>query len=266
VNRNRFYDPKLGRFTSKDPNETGMPILAALTMNAEAIGIAFGALDGQALYGDGMNLHAYQQSNPISNTDPTGLSESIDHFTNTVSQYGGWAGGLVAALKPLFEAMEDRNLGLERFAELAALDMIDLALEEYEEQQLQRWDYIRRGHWKLDVVRNQTRYNHAGFSGLPSDFFLYQGASYIIYIAYDKITKKAKYVGVTSQPLKLREYQHKAKNYILRRFMRVHSSKQARSIAQIILEENTNFDNDINELSPPLQSGRLPPRSGQRRW
>ena len=32
-NRNRFYHPHLGRFMTRDPNETGLPIVAVLAMN-----------------------------------------------------------------------------------------------------------------------------------------------------------------------------------------------------------------------------------------
>jgi len=72
-NRNRFYHPGLGRFTTRDPNETGMPVLTALAMNATSIDVFFGGFNGQSLYGDGMNLYEYENSNPVNATDPTGL-------------------------------------------------------------------------------------------------------------------------------------------------------------------------------------------------
>lgn len=72
-NRNRFYHPVLGRFTTRDPNESGMPILAALATNGEAIEVAFGGFNGQSLYGDGLNLYAFVKSNPINDNDPAGL-------------------------------------------------------------------------------------------------------------------------------------------------------------------------------------------------
>ena len=59
-NRNRFYSPTLGRFIQRDPNESALPIMAAMAMNGESWSIVTGGLDAQALYGDGMNLYAYR--------------------------------------------------------------------------------------------------------------------------------------------------------------------------------------------------------------
>ena len=44
-NRNRWYSPALGRFTSMDPNATAMPIVTALAFNAEALDTLLSAFD-----------------------------------------------------------------------------------------------------------------------------------------------------------------------------------------------------------------------------
>jgi len=85
-NRNRFYHPGLGRFTTRDPNETGMPILAALAMNGTALDVLFGGFNGQSLYGDGMNLFQYVNSNPVSRRDPSGLFSMLDITATTQYQ------------------------------------------------------------------------------------------------------------------------------------------------------------------------------------
>ena len=54
--RRRVYAPSLGRFIQRDPNETGMPVLAA-AMNGTALVVLIGGFDGQSLYGDGMSLY-----------------------------------------------------------------------------------------------------------------------------------------------------------------------------------------------------------------
>jgi len=58
---------------TRDPNETGMPIVAALAMNGEAVYILMSGFDGKWLYGDGMNLFEYLRSSPSSRRDPMGL-------------------------------------------------------------------------------------------------------------------------------------------------------------------------------------------------
>jgi len=77
-NRNRFYHPGLGRFTTRDPNETGMPILAALAMNGTSIDVFFGGFNGQRMYTDGLNLFQYESSNPMNRLDPAGLFSLVD--------------------------------------------------------------------------------------------------------------------------------------------------------------------------------------------
>jgi RHS repeat-associated protein len=73
-NRNRFYDPKLGRFTARDPNETGVPILSSIEAKGWPIDSQLYAFNGHSLYKDGLNLYSYQQSNTLSGHDPLGLS------------------------------------------------------------------------------------------------------------------------------------------------------------------------------------------------
>jgi len=84
-NRNRFYHPGLGRFTTRDPNETGMPILAALAMNGTSIDVFFGGFSGQSMYGDGMNLYEYENSNPISHRDALGLYDDFDDMISDIN-------------------------------------------------------------------------------------------------------------------------------------------------------------------------------------
>jgi RHS repeat-associated protein len=72
-NRNRWYSPHLGRFIQRDVNETALPILEAYAFNGLTAESLLGAFDGRGLYGDGMNLYAYLDSNPVNYGDPAGL-------------------------------------------------------------------------------------------------------------------------------------------------------------------------------------------------
>jgi hypothetical protein len=73
--RGRWYDPLTGRPTSRDPNETALPVVTALATNGQTVDIVFGAFDVLGHYGDGMNLHTHVGANPVNATDPSGLAE-----------------------------------------------------------------------------------------------------------------------------------------------------------------------------------------------
>jgi len=77
-NRNRFYSPDLGRFITRDPNATALPIITAIVFNAEATSILLTGFDGKTLYDDGMNLYGYLNSNPVNRRDPLGLFDDFD--------------------------------------------------------------------------------------------------------------------------------------------------------------------------------------------
>ncbi|MBL8881041.1 MAG: hypothetical protein JNG88_18145, partial [Phycisphaerales bacterium] len=77
--RNRWYDARLGRFTSRDPNESAQPLLAALASNGAALDAMLGSFDAMALYGDGFSLYLFGRSNPLSGGDPLGLDWEGDY-------------------------------------------------------------------------------------------------------------------------------------------------------------------------------------------
>jgi hypothetical protein len=76
--RNRFYGPGIGRWTTADPNETGLPIVAALAMNGSVVDASFSAFDSTGLYWSGFNLYHYERSNPTHRTDALGLYDDFD--------------------------------------------------------------------------------------------------------------------------------------------------------------------------------------------
>ena len=95
-NRNRWLSPKYGRFTSRDVNETAMPIVTAMLYNAESWSILLSGFSGQGLYGDGMNLYEYQGSNPLKYLDGLGLD--YDPFEEVAKILGEmWAERAAAA-------------------------------------------------------------------------------------------------------------------------------------------------------------------------
>jgi len=105
-NRNRFYSPTLGRFTTRDPNETALPIVTAIVMNAATMDALLSSFNAIMLYRDGMNLYGYQRSNPLIHSDPSGtllpvlavVAMPILKATAVGAAIGGLAGGLIEAL------------------------------------------------------------------------------------------------------------------------------------------------------------------------
>jgi RHS repeat-associated protein len=112
--RARFYSPALGRFLQRDPNETGIPIIAALAMNGEAAETLFGGFDAQGLFGDGMNLYLFAGGNPVNSRDPSGLDTYASLMTavaglNTLQAAGlatAITAGVIAAAWALAEATD----------------------------------------------------------------------------------------------------------------------------------------------------------------
>lgn len=116
-NRNRTYQPGLGRFLQMDPNSSGLALMTASASHGSgvaALGIAFSM---QGMLGDGMNLYQYLGSNPWTRSDPMGLSydpwEDIDEI---IAEY---VGGLVG----IFEVLTDAGRG----AALAASFVISMS-------------------------------------------------------------------------------------------------------------------------------------------
>ncbi len=95
-NRNRWYSPDLGRFITRDPNESALPIVVALTRNGESWSILLGAFDATAHYADGMNLYLYLGGNPINGLDALGLDWN-DAFDEVLQVVGSIFGERAAA-------------------------------------------------------------------------------------------------------------------------------------------------------------------------
>jgi RHS repeat-associated protein len=96
-NRNRFYSPSLGRFTTRDPNETALPILTAIAMNAATMDGVISSFSAAALFSNGLNLYCYLRSNPMRNVDPLGLMEWYD-FDDAMAESFAYMGAAAESL------------------------------------------------------------------------------------------------------------------------------------------------------------------------
>jgi RHS repeat-associated protein len=88
-NRNRWYSPSLGRFTSRDINATSAPIDTAMRMNGDSARILVGTFDYYSHYRDGASLYGYLGSNPLNGLDPTGLFDYFEEVDSIIMQMAG---------------------------------------------------------------------------------------------------------------------------------------------------------------------------------
>ncbi|NLE61596.1 MAG: hypothetical protein GX616_24855, partial [Planctomycetes bacterium] len=93
-NRNRWYSPSLGRFTSRDPNETAVLILTAVAARGHTLSATVGAFDTVGHFRDGMSLYLGLRSNPITNRDPAGAFSLAE--LGMASGVQGLIGGIVS--------------------------------------------------------------------------------------------------------------------------------------------------------------------------
>jgi len=86
-NRNRTYEPRIGRFASSDPNETALSLVSQ-TIQGDAPTLDLSAFDAADMYGDGMSLYAYVGSRPGENWDPMGLYSDEDAYEDATDLLG----------------------------------------------------------------------------------------------------------------------------------------------------------------------------------
>jgi hypothetical protein len=114
--RNRVYSPALGRFLQRDPNETALPVVAALAMNGSAAEAEVGPFLMQSHYGDGLSLYAFAGSNPVSGRDPLGLRSLDDEIDDIISDLTGHR---LYALGAINEGARWASLGLQTTLDIA---------------------------------------------------------------------------------------------------------------------------------------------------
>ncbi len=116
-NRNRWYSPALGRFTSRDPVETAQLIVSAAVRNAQAFLILAGAFNDAGHFSNGMNLFQYANSNPVGNRDPGGLDWWDDEIDNQISDL---TGNKLYALGMINDMSRNVGLGLRTALSVAS--------------------------------------------------------------------------------------------------------------------------------------------------
>jgi hypothetical protein len=87
-NRNRSYNPQLGRFLQADPNASGTRLHDRAMFGGQSP-FAYGpTLDLTERFADGANLYQYVRSSPWILSDPLGLTTGEDAFNNATELMG----------------------------------------------------------------------------------------------------------------------------------------------------------------------------------
>jgi len=140
-NRNRWYSPNLGRFTSRDPNETAAMILLGHAMHAGHMLADASAFRPESHFSNGMNLLVYLGGNPVGRSDPAGLFSFMNVMGTTalqmdlMSQEADVSVSLLKAIGGLAQLGSTRNRMLDDLLGVASSPIdtsgIDFAVSAY---------------------------------------------------------------------------------------------------------------------------------------
>ena len=112
--RVRYYNPHLGRWNQRDPNETGSLLAGVLLRNAQNA-VVTASLSPGVQYADGMSPYQFVGSNSIHQSDPSGLYSYSELMTTTVIQggVGGLINGVIArfAGRDFWEGFAEGSIG-----------------------------------------------------------------------------------------------------------------------------------------------------------
>lgn len=78
--RNRWLQPTLGRWTSRDPNGLGQPVQKSWAMHGLTADVSLADPDIRMSWTDGANLHQYVRGNPVMGGDAIGLESYVSNM------------------------------------------------------------------------------------------------------------------------------------------------------------------------------------------
>lgn len=126
-NRSRWYVPKLGRFLTSDPNETGIPTQQSLAMLGRTpTGPPSGSFGWESHYGDGWDTFAAYGANPMMSQDPTGLFFLVDTITGQLARTAGKAYGFYDKADPAIGFAKNilGGISFQQAVLMAAADLV----------------------------------------------------------------------------------------------------------------------------------------------
>jgi hypothetical protein len=271
---NRTYDPELGRWLQRDPNATAQPVLASMATHGDWLtapgSMAFG-LDG--VYGDGFSLYQFALSNPITGSDPLGLSShDFDWFAEAEQIEEEILGQRLYALGEINEKAKWASIGLQASLDLASailgVDIIE-TIGEVADGRGGFWDSMDivlamtpvgkvRKITSIMAKANRLRRIGKGASRFSELFlkWLNGGPKNVsVYIARKDGKVVGTYVGISNDVVR-RKRQHGKRfdDLIPLSGATGLTRNQARSVEQLVIEanslQNINLQNINNSISP----------------
>ncbi|MBI4719529.1 MAG: hypothetical protein HY763_17165, partial [Planctomycetes bacterium] len=121
----RLYDPRIGRWLQRDPNETAL-LLASVMRSRGQMASGFARFSPGSQYIDGANLYQFVYSGPINHTDPSGLSADIwDEVGDIAAEY--YAGRAMSQAALILQAQGLARRALARGAAMGKRLALEIA-------------------------------------------------------------------------------------------------------------------------------------------
>jgi YD repeat-containing protein len=171
LNRNRVYEPWIGRFTSVDPNGLGGPVQDALAFRGRPNYAQSAAFSLDTHFADGWNVHGYLQQSPCWRRDASGLMSAIEignvgGIQGIISGIFNGAASLSASLSGLATSSGIWAIGFASNGALVAsqnadslmmaMSHFDAHVQEYYRQLLSAWDSYGSGGPQYDPNKMTT--------------------------------------------------------------------------------------------------------------
>jgi RHS repeat-associated protein len=266
--RHRCYDPVTARWTSADPNGTGLVHLSSPAHSAHGMSVHPSASPALQ-YDDTLNAYLYVRSNPITGRDPSGMYSEFDYFSEAESILADITGERVAGFERLERFV---NTGvhaatvigsvalsflpggeaLRLAGKLARGDEVTFADFFYAGMSVGGAALVGKFVGGYNLAKPTYRLRYAGITAGNVPRSLLSGPkAYTVY--FGRRGGNRVYVGVTRN-LGRRRREHRsdpAKHYEdLEEIASGLTRRQARAIEQAVHEGNPHFENINNPIDP----------------
>lgn len=172
-NRNRFYSPTLGRFITRDPNETATTLITAMTKNGGVYSILLRSMSSQSFDRKSATNYLYLDGNPLTHLDPSGLMGIANVGTSmSFGEWMRWNSAQASLIGLSFAKSFGLQLAVYSFETALLVMSFDPSVTSSAMQDLylQFCNWSRDNLGKADALKQHLN-NTMGASGDPNNFF-----------------------------------------------------------------------------------------------